>query len=550
MRLSTAETAVVVPVAGLVAIVLGSYVLDAAGLRFTPTRMFGLAAAAAALSAVAFTRRAVRSPGDLGLLAMVVGAMLAWLMWLARPDFLPLSTGPDLTHHLILIRYIEQHWRLVHEPALERYLGEMAQYTPGSHVLTALGGAWSLTSGLRALHAVQAGMVALETGFLLLIGIRLLPGKAPHALALVGVLLLLAAPRYFLGSFTEYGFVAQVVAQLFVVAMWWVIVAWDDRPALSLCLFFGFAGAAAFLTWPVYIGPPALAFFVVVVARDDLSRATRLRHLATAAVPIAVFAVAYLVGRLGWLQLAGTGGAAPWPSVASFSAPLVALSMIGLAVAAMRRRGRATLVFTAAVLGQAALFYLLARRSGAPQPYMALKMFYLLLRPMAACAVLGVGAAWSAGAPLAGGPARQTMAAWLLVLSTFVFVSRPLLRHATPLHPLPPAVSLPLYEAGQWALANVPRACVEYLVGDDETAYWLHLAVLGNPRMSDRTGNNATYEPNEAVMRWLTPNGLPFAIADLPALSRDVRDELDIVRRFGSAAVVRRRGPSSCEGSP
>jgi hypothetical protein len=30
-------------------------------------------------------------------------------------------------------------------------------------------------------------------------------------------------------------------------------------------------------------------------------------------------------------------------------------------------------------------------RSGAPQPYMALKMFYLMLWPMAACATMAIG---------------------------------------------------------------------------------------------------------------------------------------------------------------
>ena len=95
----------------------------------------------------------------------------------------------------------------------------------------------------------------------------------------------------------------------------------------------------------------------------------------------------------------------------------------------------------------------------------------------------------------------------------------------------------------------MPAPCVEYLVGDDETAYWLHLAVLGNPRMSPRTGDNRTYEPTDAVVRWLTPGGLPYAIADLPALPRGVRDELDVMQAFGTAAVVRRRGPTSCDPS-
>jgi hypothetical protein len=139
---------------------------------------------------------------------------------------------------------------------------------------------------------------------------------------------------------------------------------------------------------------------------------------------------------------------------------------------------------------------------------------------------------------------------WALIGLVLAAVSRPLLRTRARLHPLPPAVSLPLYEAGAWARSHIPPGCIEYLVGDDETAYWLHLAVLGNPRMSDRTGNNSTYEPDDAVMRWLTPNGLPYAIADLPALPRDVRSELDVVQRFDTAAIVKRRGPAVCEAQP
>jgi len=48
----------------------------------------------------------------------------------------------------------------------------------------------------------------------------------------------------------------------------------------------------------------------------------------------------------------------------------------------------------------------------------------------------------------------------------------------------------------------------------------------------------------------LTPNGLPYGTADLAALPRGVRDELDIVQRFGTAAIVKRRGPASCDDHP
>ena len=88
--------------------------------------------------------------------------------------------------------------------------------------------------------------------------------------------------------------------------------------------------------------------------------------------------------------------------------------------------------------------------------------------------------------------------------------------------------------------------CVEYWWATTTLAYWLHLAVLENPRRGARTGDNATYELNSALVRWLTPGGFPYAIADLRVLPTDIKDGSEIVAKFGSAAVIKRRGPSTC----
>ena len=50
--------------------------------------------------------------------AAIVGFMAAWLLWLAWPHLLPISGGSDLTHHLLLVDYIERSGRLVQDPAL------------------------------------------------------------------------------------------------------------------------------------------------------------------------------------------------------------------------------------------------------------------------------------------------------------------------------------------------------------------------------------------------------------------------------------------------
>ena len=145
------------------------------------------------------------------------------------------------------------------------------------------------------------------------------------------------------------------------------------------------------------------------------------------------------------------------------------------------------------------------------------------------------------GGALLRGPAGGRLA-WALVVLLGIAIARPLVAA-----PLPkPVISEPLYLAGLWARAHVQPACVEYLVSDDYTAYWLHLAVLGNPRMSARTGDDDTFVLRAATVRWIMPRGLPFAIADLPALPQDVRRELDVLAQFGPAAVVKRRGESRC----
>jgi hypothetical protein len=66
--------------------------------------------------------------------------------------------------------------------------------------------------------------------------------------------------------------------------------------------------------------------------------------------------------------------------------------------------------------------------------------------------------------------------------------------------------------------------------------------VLRNSRSADRTNDAATYSLGATVTRWYAPGGEPYAIADLTALGRDVRADLDVMAQFGTAAVVRKAG--------
>src|SRR5262249_27417012 len=145
-----------------------------------------------------FRRGAARRLGEAAAFGGTVAGLFAWLLWRSRPDFLPIGGGVDLTHHLLLIGFIEKHWTLPHDPSVESFLGEMMHYTPGSQVLAGLAGAWLRTDGLHAMHPVAAGTVALKAGLVVLVALRALPTAAPRIpFALAAALMLLAPSGYF-----------------------------------------------------------------------------------------------------------------------------------------------------------------------------------------------------------------------------------------------------------------------------------------------------------------------------------------------------------------
>src|SRR5262245_65869156 len=97
-----------------------AYLLDFVGVGFAPTLACLIALAAGGVALASFALTADWDRADLAAFAAIVGLMFGWLMWIARPSFLPLGSGPDLTHHLLLIQYIERQWRLRSE---ERRVG-------------------------------------------------------------------------------------------------------------------------------------------------------------------------------------------------------------------------------------------------------------------------------------------------------------------------------------------------------------------------------------------------------------------------------------------
>ena len=432
------------------------------------------------------------------------------------PALVPPGRGPDLAHHLLLVDYIEQQRHLVHDRSLEGSMGEMAHYTPGAHVLAVLFGSWLGVDGLRAFFPLLVFCAALTAGFVFLIARRLLL-PMPYAIAAV-ILLFLPSP-YFYGAFTHDSFLAQTVATLFAVAAWWALVVWDEERSTVSAIAFSIFLVAVFLTWPVFVGPLVVVF---------LALAWRTwRPLMIGIAPLIVVVAIHIAGRWGWLGMVRTSGAVLRPGWASLGWLLPLLTLIGLAATMRDRRARVTIVLLLVIVLQAVTLFVLARSQGADTPYMAFKMVYLAIYPAAVLAAAATAKADSKGS-----------LGWMVAAVLMIAAVRPALSAARAV----PVVDLDFYEAGKWTRANIGQTCVDYLVGDAETAYWLHLAVLGNPRGAERMIEMDRYEPRAAMGPWITSEGRSYAIADVRLLPDEVRSRVEIVRTFGHAAVIKRQG--------
>jgi len=511
--------------------ILAAYLPYRLGWRVSPAVVLLVTVVSGAIVTRALIQLASAARSHSVALLVVVACTGAFFLVLAAPDLLPLGGGPDLAHHLVLINYIERNWRLVDDPALYPYLGDMMDYTPGGHLLIALAGAWARTMALRVVHPVLVLTVALKAGVIFSIARRLAVQRDAGALTgLAAVLLLFMPYPYFAGSFTTHSYWPQVISELFACAAWWMIAIWNDRPSSAVAALFAVFGAAVFVTWPIWIGPIVLLYVVALAGNRSAAR-LRVLHAIIGLLPIGVIAAFHSIGRLGRLQMAGTSGFAIYPSPDTLGWFFIIAACIGVATAIASSSGRLTMIFAAAIGLQAVALYAVARYQAADAPYLALKMIYLAVYPLAVAAALTI----SGSRALAG---IATVA--LLPLAAERIIAAPKSR---------PIVTASVWRAGLWARDHLDRRCVDYLVAEGYTGYWLHLAVLDNPRGTARFNDPNTFEPQKAIERWVDATGLPYAIVDdTNGFSKALFNGTDILAQFDRSLLIKRRAGASCPG--
>ena len=508
---------------------IAAYAIDVAGFGVRPWVAVAVALILTGAAAIRRPRSVGPQAADLTAWLGIVVFLIAMFLRLSWPSLVPPGRGPDLTHHLLLVDYIEQTGHLVHDRSLDGSMGEMAHYTPASHLLAVIGGAVFGVDGLRAFFPLTALCAALTAGWVFLIA-RRAGISLPYAI--IAIILLFFPAQYFFGAFTHDGFLSQTVSTLFAVAMWWAIAQWDDRPSSESAVAIGVFAVATFLSWPIWIGPPLLVFLALTAAQNvPPSRRASLLHLAIVLVPLIAIFLLHSWDRWGWMLIVRTSGAVLSPSLESLGWFMPLLAIAGVLVAAADRRARVTIVMLTVIVLQAITLLAIATANGADTPYMAFKMVYLAIYPMAILAAYAM-------AKFSLGRRVHESFGWLLAAVLLVAVVRPAL--AAPREV--PIVDLDLQAAGQWLRANNGAACADYLVADAETAYWLHLAVLGNPRSGERMRELDRYDARAAMAPWITAEGRSYAVADLRLLPDEVRSRVQILKEVGHASVISRQG--------
>jgi hypothetical protein len=247
--------------------------------------------------------------------------------------------------------------------------------------------------------------------------------------------------------------------------------------------------------------------------------------------PVALVAAvhAYLHGEGG--RILNSSGAVTPPSVSAFGAGFLVAAALGIAVAIRRRAALPVLGFLAVIVLQALVIGVLDVRAGSRSFYIPFKMMYLAVWPAAALGAFGfvTASGWVAARVPRLGFAAALMPGVVAVL--LVSGRVPLVRQPSP-------INASAYAAGLWARDHLDRACVDYFTSHWLTGYWLHLDVLGNPRLSDRM-RAETFEFRDSVGKWLEGRGLRYGLVEHPDdIPRDLRPDLRVLHTAAAVQIV------------
>lgn len=328
--------------------------------------------------------------------------------------------------------------------------------------------------------------------------------------------------------------------------MLWALTFFQQQRSYWALQFFALCGIAVLFTWPVWL-PVTLAAFVGWLMTGTASPVReRVRAFLWGIAPISSMGILYaLVYAASDHGVITHEGAVMTPSIEFYGRPLLGLVVLGMVISWRAMRARPLVWFAGAAVMQTALLWIGALNHWNAY-YLVYKMFYLLLYPMVLFAALAMGWVWYLPERWLPPAVRKRWGTLALALPLVVLGMAQ--QRNLPSQPFS-AITEPVYQVSLWAKTQLPSYCVDYLVNQWVTAYWLRVAVFGNPRAEVRTQAlvNNFHSYRDALLPEEQTAGQPFLIvSDLNMLPFGT--SFQILYQRGPAGVVRRLKGTCQEG--
>lgn len=563
LRLHPAQAVFAAAVALQALVLLDGYALDLASLTVDPTVVFVLVLLEVVALLIWLGRDTrLAAAGDLLQFAgflLVVLVTLVYALAPSLPTLLPPTSSVDAANHLAYANTIFYTGRI------------FGDYPGGPALILATLARWAGTLPFRVEHPLAVGWLALTAGGVYNIAVMLLPARRVYkVVALVAPFALFVPWDYFPGMLVgaQY-FFSQVAAQFFLVAFLAFLIEDGRNPHPVWRILMGMCIAAVSVSFQLWAVLPVALLGAALLA--EWRRAGWQSALRTGvwvgAIPVVFWWAVVLWGARfipspARFQSPGAIGMPEWDS---FGGPLLVLPALGvlLLVRSVRRNFAVLalaclIVLEMLVLGAFRLWFGMSA-------YWLVKSFYLLVFPLALCAMLPIAAAteWVLARPFIQRAATRDRPTLRVAASFAALVAAVLAGSAALFLVRPPPTIAPLSESdlqvAMWAKEHVSTRRVNYISRKSLVAQWLGVGLWGEQFPDDMLVDMAVLGP-KTFEEWRDRVGWGdylFISQDQPAIrslaaasftSNDATAALRVAYRVGDSELVQRIPPPSPNG--
>lgn len=528
--------------------VVGSFLLDQLGLPVRPWSVGVVLGVVAALS--------IRQKPDikvdfseLVVFSAIVLGVLAYCLWLGRPNQLPVGTTVDAVHQEGLADYINQSGQLpIKATHLRANLMDGIEYPPAFVILVSLSSQLTGLDPIYLLHPVASFFLALALGTTFLIICTLIQGQRRVPLAALATGFCLLPFGYTFGSFTDQTYFAQVTGNGFLILAFYFLLDWQRRRAVKTLLILIMLSSALIICYPTYFLIFFFSFIIIELCAFRLSLKERLVSSIMLALPVGIVLFLFLQNRLlVGLDTLSNEGAVLSPDLSRSGWIIVGLAGVGVLFGLVSRQPSHKLIilFCGLVVAEGLGLWLLKQFSTKGSLYAVFKQFYLspFLIPMLATIGLNGILSLLVGFTHQNSHSNKLRSAWLAGVGGIIlfgtFLTANWLSHPEAERPFP-VFTRDIVEVAYWTRDNLKPKEYEivYSTLPGTIPYWLDVGIFKFPRNQHALdllqGSAINFES------WLNQPDSPkyFFTDNIAALKTD--KVVTILCRSGNVAVLTR----------